>query len=227
MANPGESTPLLSSKPMGSGSFDRKSAMVSFRRKSVKKLSIRQKSSLLREDSATTAAADTTAPTAAAGEEVHHVLLPTVSPSEGLAPLFPNGGIASYDGREYIPYREPSLVKSVPAFPPYTRKARHRSFYLWWTNVSCCCYSSWHMLYPVICVRLTHTLHIYQTNRSSVTGGKVPVYLSVLEGYTSTPSIQLLHRPFSYSIRKNVKQSRNYSNLPKTWDRVDNSVSLS
>jgi hypothetical protein len=139
MANLGESTPLLSSKPMGSGSFDRQGAMVSFRRKSIKKLSVRQLSSLIHEDTtAAAAAADTTTPTAA--EAV--LLLPTVNPLEGLAPLFPNGGIDPYDGREYIPYREPSLVKSVPAFPPYTRKARHRSFYLWWTNVSVVLFSS-------------------------------------------------------------------------------------
>jgi len=131
MADPGESTPLLSSKPIGTGSFDRKTAMVSFRRKSVKKLSIRQISSLIPdegEDAAAAAAASTTAFV----QKMEY--LPVANPIEGLAPLFPNGGIEPYDGREYVPYREPSLVKSVPAFPPYTRMARHRSFYLWWTN---------------------------------------------------------------------------------------------
>ena len=131
MADPGESTPLLSSKPIGTGSFDRKTAMVSFRRKSVKKLSIRQISSLIPDEGEDAAAAGTTT---AFVQKMEY--LPVANPIEGLAPLFPNGGIEPYDGREYVPYREPSLVKSVPAFPPYTRMARHRSFYLWWTNVS-------------------------------------------------------------------------------------------
>ena len=133
MAEPGESTPLLSTKPSSgtpSGSLDRKNAMVSFRRKSIKKLSIRQMSSLIPDDKDEDA---TTTTTTALVQQMEY--LPTANPIEGLAPLFPNG-IESYDGREYVPYREPSLVKSVPAFPPYTRMARHRSFYLWWTNVS-------------------------------------------------------------------------------------------
>ncbi len=127
MAEPGESTPLLSSKPIGTGSFDRNKAMVSFRRKSIKKLSLRQISSLIPDEDEDTAAG-------AVVQKMEY--LPVANPIEGLAPLFPNGGIEPYDGREYVPYREPSLVKSVPAFPPYTRMARHRSFYLWWTNVS-------------------------------------------------------------------------------------------
>ncbi len=132
MAEPRESTPLLSSKPIGTGSFDRKNAMVSFRRKSVKRLSIRQISGLVPDrDEEEDAATETTT---AFVQKMEY--LPVANPIEGLAPLFPNGGIEPYDGREYVPYREPSLVKSVPAFPPYTRKARHRSFYLWWTNVS-------------------------------------------------------------------------------------------
>ena len=123
MANPGESTPLLSSKPIGTGSFDRNNAMISFRRKSVKKLTVRQMSSLIPDDDAKV-------------DEKTAALQTTSQPIEGLAPLFSHGGIEPYDGREYVPYREPSLVKSVPAFAPYPRTARHRSFYLWWTNVS-------------------------------------------------------------------------------------------
>ena len=124
MSEAGEATPLLlSSKPIGTGSFDRNNAMVSFRRKSIKKLTIRQMSSLNKDDDEE-----------AAVENMEY--LPVANPIEGLAPLFPNGGIEPFDGREYVPYREPSLVKSVPAFPPYPRKARHRSYYLWWTNVS-------------------------------------------------------------------------------------------
>ncbi|KAL3795879.1 hypothetical protein HJC23_002150 [Cyclotella cryptica] len=54
-------------------------------------------------------------------------------PVEALAPLFPSG-IESYLGRKFVPYREASLVKSVPAFAPYRRKERHRNFHLYWTN---------------------------------------------------------------------------------------------
>lgn len=56
-------------------------------------------------------------------------------PVEGLAPLFP-GGIAAFEDRQFVPFREASLVKSVPAFAPYGRKARHRNFHLYWLNVS-------------------------------------------------------------------------------------------
>lgn len=56
-------------------------------------------------------------------------------PIEGLAPLFP-GGISTFEDRAYVPFREASLVKSVPAFAPYRRKARHRNFHLNWLNVS-------------------------------------------------------------------------------------------
>mmetsp|Transcript_39430 Transcript_39430/g.94839 ORF Transcript_39430/g.94839 Transcript_39430/m.94839 type:complete len:983 (+) Transcript_39430:38-2986(+) len=110
-APPVESTPLLPSSTSGSNRV----LLHGFRRKSVAKLSSR-----------------------ASGVNVVDLHLDgdlsTAHPAEGLAPLFPKDGIREYDGREYIPYREATLVKSVPAFPPYRRKARHRSFYLWWTN---------------------------------------------------------------------------------------------
>eukprot|EP00985_Skeletonema_marinoi_P034993 scaffold45341_cov153-Skeletonema_marinoi.AAC.1 len=64
MAEPGESTPLLSTKPSSgtpSGSLDRKNAMVSFRRKSIKKISIRQMSSLIPDDKDEDATTTTTA----------------------------------------------------------------------------------------------------------------------------------------------------------------------
>ncbi len=128
---PGESTPLLLSKS-GSGdggATDKRGAMQSFRRKSIAKIS---------------------SASAASQQKLYQSLrtiegaklltdedeVPTASPVEGLAPLFPNGGIVAYDGRDYVPYREASLLKSIPPYAPYRRKARHRSFYLWWTNVS-------------------------------------------------------------------------------------------
>ena len=62
------------------------------------------------------------------------------SPTEALAPLF-SGGIDSYQDRGYVPYREASLVKSVPAVHPYRRKGRHRNFHLFWLNVSVYCFA--------------------------------------------------------------------------------------
>ena len=56
-----------------------------------------------------------------------------VEPCEALAPLVAGGKIKDSEGVVVGP-RAPPLVKSIPAFPPYCRKARHRSFYLWWTN---------------------------------------------------------------------------------------------
>lgn len=144
--HPAESTPLLSKTTIGTGSFDHTAragtgdgeegeggggvgyARLSFRRKSYAKLSVRQLSSVLADDEED----NNNNITKTATDEEGVV---AVVPLEGLAPLFQHtGGIPSYNGREYIPYRKPSLVKSVPAFPPYRRKARHRSFYLWWTN---------------------------------------------------------------------------------------------
>lgn len=58
-----------------------------------------------------------------------------VHPLVGLAPLINDGGIAAYDDRLYIPRREASTIKSLPAYAPYMRMARHRSFYLRWMNV--------------------------------------------------------------------------------------------
>ena len=135
---PGESTPLISTSITGGGRGDTKSDVVvvpsreslsSFRRKSVAKLSVRQTSLIADvEDSAGGIGVDIKL------QEISD--LPEAYPIEGLAPLFPSGGITEYDGRGYVPYREASLIKSTPAFAPYRRKARHRSFYLWWTNVS-------------------------------------------------------------------------------------------
>jgi len=56
-----------------------------------------------------------------------------VEPCEALAPLVAGGTIKNSDGAVIGPRVAP-LVKSIPAFPPYRRKARHRSFFLWWTN---------------------------------------------------------------------------------------------
>ncbi len=151
--HPAESTPLLSKTTIGTGSFDHTTgtggggdgeegeggggyARLSFRRKSYAKLSVRQLSSVLLSpdnDDANDEEDNNNNITKTADDDEGVVV--AVVPLEGLAPLFQHtGGIPSYNGREYIPYRKPSLVKSVPAFPPYRRKARHRSFYLWWTN---------------------------------------------------------------------------------------------
>ena len=113
---PQESTPLLGIISVG----DSKRELL-FRRKSVAKLSIRQVSIVGGDD-------EEDGTVVKKGDD-------ELSPLEGLAPLF-HGGIQEYDGRAYVPYREATLLKSTPAFAPYRRKARHRSYYLWWTNVS-------------------------------------------------------------------------------------------
>lgn len=53
-----------------------------------------------------------------------------VEPCEALSPLAAGGRIKDTDGVMVGP-RVPPLVKSIPAFTPYRRKSRHRSFYLW------------------------------------------------------------------------------------------------
>ena len=56
-----------------------------------------------------------------------------LEPADGLAPLARGGMIVCTDG--YRTTRRPaSTVKSLPAFAPFRRTDRHRSFYLWWIN---------------------------------------------------------------------------------------------
>ena len=56
-----------------------------------------------------------------------------VEPVDGLSPLSITGSITTTDGYTTHP-RPVSTVKSLPAFAPFRRTARHRSFYLWWIN---------------------------------------------------------------------------------------------
>ncbi len=145
---PGESTPLLTTtlattggSSIGIDSEDKRQLMLSFRRKSYAKLVSRQPSQRrLSIGDIEGGAGDTGGIGIIAGGGGWKLDLdddlPMAHPVEGLAPLFPNGGIGEFDGRGHVPYRLPSLVKSTPAFTPYRRMARHRSFYLWWTNVS-------------------------------------------------------------------------------------------
>jgi len=56
-----------------------------------------------------------------------------LEPIDALAPLVAGGVIVATDGYKREP-RPPSSVKSLPAFAPFRRKARHRSFALWWIN---------------------------------------------------------------------------------------------
>jgi hypothetical protein len=62
------------------------------------------------------------------GEHVDHL-----GPLDALAPLVAGGMIVSTTGYR-TPARPPSVVKSLPAFAPFPRKERHRSFYLQWIN---------------------------------------------------------------------------------------------
>lgn len=167
-APPGESTPLLATSssnttPVGTGGSgggggtdteDKRQLMLSFRRKSYAKLVSRQPSQR-RLSVGDVEGGGGGVDVAGIGIIAELELgddddIPMAHPVEGLAPLFPNGGIREFDGRGFIPYREPSLVKSTPAYAPYRRMARHRSFYLWWTNVSRE-RVSYPVLFPIAC----------------------------------------------------------------------------
>jgi hypothetical protein len=63
------------------------------------------------------------------GVYAHDVL----EPADGLSPLVTGGTLVLTDGYRSL-HRPPSTVKSLPAYAPFRRDARHRSFYLWWTN---------------------------------------------------------------------------------------------
>lgn len=54
-------------------------------------------------------------------------------PIDALSPLVAGGVIIATDGYKTAPH-PPSSVKSLPAFAPFPRMARHRSFALWWIN---------------------------------------------------------------------------------------------
>ena len=56
-----------------------------------------------------------------------------LEPLDALTPLVAGGVIVSTTGYRTTA-RPVSAVKSLPAFAPYCRKARHRSFTLWWIN---------------------------------------------------------------------------------------------
>jgi len=56
-----------------------------------------------------------------------------LQPIDALAPLVAGGVIVDTDGYTTA-VRPPSSVKSLPAFAPFPRMARHRSFHLWWLN---------------------------------------------------------------------------------------------
>jgi hypothetical protein len=54
-----------------------------------------------------------------------------LKPADALSPLVAGGVIVDMDGYR-TESRPPSTIKSLPAFAPFCRLARHRSFYLWW-----------------------------------------------------------------------------------------------
>ena len=56
-----------------------------------------------------------------------------LEPVDALAPLVAGGVIVATNGYTTVPH-PPSTIKSLPAFAPFRRKARHRSFTLWWIN---------------------------------------------------------------------------------------------
>lgn len=56
-----------------------------------------------------------------------------LEPADALAPLVKGGVIVCTSGYRTSP-RPPSTVKSLPAYAPFRRTERHRSFTLWWIN---------------------------------------------------------------------------------------------
>jgi polyphosphate kinase 2 (PPK2 family) len=61
----------------------------------------------------------------------HHGM--TLEPVDALSPLVTGGVIVCTDKYRTTP-RPPSTVKSLPAYAPFRRTERHRSFTLWWIN---------------------------------------------------------------------------------------------
>ena len=59
---------------------------------------------------------------------------PVVEPVQALSPLVRGGKISGSDGTVLAKPHPASIVKSVPAYTPYSRKARHRNFHIWWLN---------------------------------------------------------------------------------------------
>jgi hypothetical protein len=57
-----------------------------------------------------------------------------VQPLDALAPLVAGGVIHSPISGYRTQVRGERTIKSLPAFAPFRRTARHRSFYLWWVN---------------------------------------------------------------------------------------------
>lgn len=142
-APPGEFTPLLLESSGGDSDVELGAAAseeangsrrVPFRRSSVKRASIR-----------TTRSGG--AAGASAREHRYSVRLTEkdifpstkeedrdqLEPIDALSPLVAGGIIVATDGYKTAPH-PPSSVKSLPAFVPFRRRARHRSFTLWWIN---------------------------------------------------------------------------------------------
>jgi hypothetical protein len=57
-----------------------------------------------------------------------------LQPLDALAPLIAGGIIRSPISGYRTRIRGKRTIKSLPAFAPFRRTARHRSFYLWWIN---------------------------------------------------------------------------------------------
>lgn len=119
-ASPDEETPLLASSVVNNEFGGRQSDRV-FRRSIVSKVPTIEGSG----------SRSVEPPSAIAGETAEKVEF--LEPAEALAPLASGGFITTIDGYK-TGARPPSVVKSLPAFPPFRRYARHRSFRLFWLN---------------------------------------------------------------------------------------------
>lgn len=139
-AHAAESTPLLSRESRGNATGT--SAHVSFRRSA---LPIRSKVSQPPSHRPTLGDHRTSVRGSMAGPYFPSLEEKTLSkalgdedsqlqPLDALAPLVAGGVILSPISGYRTQIRGERTVKSLPAFAPFRRTARHRSFYLWWIN---------------------------------------------------------------------------------------------
>ena len=140
---PGEDTPLLSSTSSGqlgeSSERSNSGRHVTFRRTSVTLRSSQNRrpsnAALLRDRKSVRTMTNLFPGALEEGDDEdqdgdHQKCLKLV---DALAPLVAGGVIVATNGYTTVPH-PPSTIKSLPAFAPFRRKARHRSFTLWWIN---------------------------------------------------------------------------------------------
>ena len=125
----GEETPLLLNDSSEEGS----KTVLNFRRSINKKASSRRGSAVVGVDARSSVRGKGARYGISSDDQDAHHSHHELRPIDALAPLVAGGVIVATDG--YTTAARPrSLVKSLPAFAPFPRKARHRAFALWWLN---------------------------------------------------------------------------------------------